>query len=137
MKEIKFLTFGVGFGILMIKGEVASWFRIYEMFKFDSIHMFGIIGMAVIVGLISVQIIKKFQVKTIDGSDINLKPKPFNLKANLFGGFLFGLGWALSGACPGPLYALVGSGFYIIAVVLLSAIVGAYSYGFLKNKLPH
>jgi len=137
MKLIKFLIAGIFFGIILIKAEVISWFRIQEMFQFQSFHMFGVIGSAVVVGAISIQLIKHFNIKTIQGEKINIIPKPFKPKANLFGGILFGLGWALTGACPGPLYAIAGSGYGIIIVPILSALFGVFVYGIVKNKLPH
>lgn len=136
MKNIKFLVFGILFGIILIKAEVVSWFRIQEMFRFQSFHMYGIIGSAVVVGMISILLIKKFKVKSITGEEINLDKKPFN-KGIIFGGLLFGLGWALTGACTGPIYALAGSGILVYFIVLLSAIFGVYVYGALKDKLPH
>lgn len=136
MSKIKYLVLGFIFGIILIKAEVVSWFRIQEMFHFQSFHMYGVIGSAVIVGIISVLIIKKFKVKTIDGEAITIEPKTFN-KGNVFGGLIFGLGWAMTGACPGPLYALVGSGLLVVLVVLFSAVVGTLMYGALKDKLPH
>ena len=136
MSKIKFLLLGFIFGVILIKAEVISWFRIQEMFRFQAFHMYGIIGSAVMIGVISVFLIKKYKVKTIHGEEIKIAPKTFN-KGNIIGGLIFGLGWAMTGACPGPLYALVGSGLLVIAVVLLSAIFGTWVYGCLRNKLPH
>lgn len=136
MKNVRFLILGIIFGIILIKAEVVSWFRIQEMFRFQSFHMYGIICSAIVVGLISIQLIKKFKIKTISGGEIKIAPKEFN-KGNVIGGLIFGLGWAMTGACPGPLYALVGSGLLVIAVVLLSAVFGTFIYGVLKDKLPH
>jgi uncharacterized membrane protein YedE/YeeE len=136
MKNLKFLALGIVFGFILVKAEVISWFRIQEMFRFQSFHMYGIIGSAIVVGIISLQLIKKYNVKTLSGDPIKVEPKQFN-KGNIIGGFMFGIGWAMTGACPGPLYALVGSGLLIIAVVLLSAVLGTYVYGLLKDKLPH
>lgn len=137
MKYIKFLFVGFLFGIIVIKAEVGSWFRIQEMFHFQSFHMYGIIGSAVMVGMISVFLIRKFEIKTKDGEKINLEKKPLQYKAHLFGGIIFGLGWALTGACPGPMYALIGAGFLPMIVALFFAIVGTGVYGLLKDKLPH
>lgn len=137
MKNLKSLILGSLFGMILVKAEVVSWFRIQEMFRFQSIFMFGIIGLAMVVGLIATQLIKRMNVKALDGSEINMKSKPFTWKANLIGGILFGFGWALTGACPGPIYSLIGSGYTIILVPLLSAILGAYVYGLTKDKLPH
>ncbi len=136
MNKFKFLLMGFIFGFILIKAEVVSWFRIQEMFRFQAFHMYGIIGCAVVIGMISVWLIKKYNVKTVGGDEIIIAPKEFT-KGNIFGGLLFGLGWAMTGACPGPLYALVGSGLLIIAVVLLSAVFGTYMYGVLKDRLPH
>ena len=134
----KFIVFilGIIFGMILLSSEVVSWFRIQEMFRFQSFHMYGIIGSAVVVGAISVFLIKMFKIKSIDGSEINLDPKP-NKKSNLIGGILFGLGWALTGACPGPLYVLVGGGYTVVLATLASAIAGAYMYGLLQKHLPH
>jgi uncharacterized membrane protein YedE/YeeE len=136
MKNFKFLLIGTIFGIILIKAEVVSWFRIQEMFRFQSFHMYGVICSAIVVGLISLQIIKRFNIKTFSGDEIKIEPKTFT-KGNVIGGFMFGLGWAMTGACPGPLYALIGSGLPIVIVILVSAILGTYTYGILKDKLPH
>lgn len=136
MKNFKFLIAGTIFGIILIKAEVISWFRIQEMFRFQSFHMYGIIGSAIVVGMISILLIKKFNIKTFSGEEIKIAPKEFS-KGNIIGGLLFGLGWAMAGACPGPLYALIGSGLPIIIVVLLSAVFGTYVYGVIRDKLPH
>ncbi|MBA3704614.1 MAG: YeeE/YedE family protein [Bacteroidetes bacterium] len=136
MNKLKYLVLGILFGIILIKSEAVSWFRIHEMFLFQSFHMYGIIGSAVIIGAISILLIKKFKIKTISGEEIVIVPKEFT-KGTVFGGLIFGLGWAMTGACPGPLYALVGSGAIVIAVVLFSAILGTYVYALLKDKLPH
>lgn len=137
MKHLKFILIGIVFGIILVKSEVISWFRIQEMFRFQAFHMYGVIGTAVLVGACSVFLIKKLKIKALDGSVINLDPKPFNKKGNIIGGTIFGLGWALTGACPGPLYALIGNGFGVISMALFSAVVGVWVYGKLKNKLPH
>tara|TARA_Y100001954_G_C15728087_1_gene561791 strand:+ start:382 stop:795 length:414 start_codon:yes stop_codon:yes gene_type:complete len=137
MKYLKFLLIGIIFGIVLVKSEVISWFRIQEMFRFQAFHMYGIIGTAVVIGAISIFLIRKFNIKAIDGSEIKLNEKPFNKIGNISGGVIFGLGWALTGACPGPLYALVGSGFTIIIIALMSAALGVFCYGLIKDKLPH
>ena len=137
MKLIKFLFVGIFFGIVLTKAEVISWYRIYEMFRFESFHMYGVIGSAVVLGIILTALIKKYQWKAADGSAIDLAPKPRNLRANLLGGILFGLGWAMVGACPGPIYILIGNGFTVMLFVLLSALLGTFTYGLLRNKLPH
>ncbi len=134
--NFKYLLAGVLFGIILIKSEVVSWFRIQEMFRLQSFHMYGVIGSAVVTGIISVWIIKKFKVRTIHGENIELSPKPFN-KGQVYGGLLFGFGWALTGACPGPLFALIGNGLGVISVTLLSAVAGTWVYGYLRDKLPH
>lgn len=134
--NFKYLFAGIFFGVLLVKAEVISWFRIQEMFRLQSFHMYGVIGSAIMVGAISVQLIKRFNIKTIYGEPVNLSPKKFN-KGQIYGGFLFGFGWALTGACPGPLFALTGSGTSVIIVVLLSAIAGTWCYGLIRNKLPH
>ncbi len=136
MKIIKYLLLGFLFGVILIKAEVVSWFRIQEMFRFQSFHMYGVIFSAIAVGIISIQIIKKFKVKTITGKDIKIGKKELN-KGTVIGGFIFGLGWAITGACPGPMYALVGSGLLVFGVVLLSALIGTWTYGKFKEKLPH
>ncbi|MFD2603499.1 DUF6691 family protein [Flavobacterium suzhouense] len=137
MKFIKFLLVGIVFGIVLTKSEAVSWYRIYEMFHFQSFHMFGIIMTAVVVGVVGVQIIKRTNMKDITGSPIVIPDKEKGFTGYLVGGTLFGLGWGLIGTCPGPMYILIGAGFYGIGVILLGALVGTYLYGVLKNKLPH
>ncbi len=132
--DIKYLIAGLLFGFALVKGEVINWFRIQEMFRFQDFHMYGIIGTAVIVGVISVQLIKRFNIKTIQGEEIHIEPKPYH-KSQIIGGILFGLGWAITGACPGPLYAQIGAGMGIAAVTLLSAIAGTWVYGLVQKKL--
>lgn len=134
--NLKYAVVGVLFGIVFVKAEIISWFRIQEMFRLQSFHMYGVIGSAVVVGIISVWIIKKFNIKTIYGEKIELKPKKFN-KGQIYGGLLFGLGWAITGACPGPLFAQIGTGATVIIVTLLSAIAGTWVYGKFRDKLPH
>lgn len=136
MNKLKFLILGFIFGFILIKAEVISWFRIQEMFKFQAFHMYGIIGVAVMVGMLSIFLIKKYNVKTIKGDEIKIEPKKFSI-GNIIGGLMFGLGWAMTGACPGPLYALIGSGLGVIGIVLFSAVLGTWTYGMLKDKLPH
>ena len=133
---LRFLLLGTFFGIVLVKGEVISWFRIQEMFRFQSFHMYGVIGSAVIVGIISVWVIKRFNLRSIDGEKISFTPKHFH-KGQIFGGLLFGFGWALTGACPGPLFAQIGAGFSVVIVGLLSAIAGTWVYGMVQHKLPH
>lgn len=132
----KYLLFGMLFGIILVKSEVISWYRIQEMFRLQSFHMFGVIGSAVITGIISVWLIKKFNVKSIHGEEIKLPQKKFN-KGQIYGGLIFGFGWAITGACPGPLFALIGSGFTVIIITLLSAIAGTWVYGYFREQLPH
>jgi uncharacterized membrane protein YedE/YeeE len=134
--NLKYLTVGILFGIVFVKSEVVSWFRIQEMFRLQSFHMYGIIGSAVVVGMISVWLIKKFNIKTIYGETIEFHSKTFN-KGQIYGGLLFGLGWAVTGACPGPLFAQIGTGATVIVVTLLSAIAGTWVYGLFRDKLPH
>ncbi len=134
--NLKYLVVGILFGIVFVKSEVVSWFRIQEMFRLQSFHMFGIIGSAVLVGMVSIWLIKKFEVKTIYGETIEIHDKKFN-KGQIYGGLIFGLGWAITGACPGPLFAQIGTGATIIAITLLSAIAGTWVYGYLREKLPH
>lgn len=134
--NLKYLVVGTLFGIVFVKAEIISWFRIQEMFRLESFHMYGVIGSAVMVGVISVWLIKKFNVKTIYGEVIEFHPKTFN-KGNVIGGLIFGLGWAITGACPGPLFAQIGSGATVIIVTLLSAIAGTWVYGYFRDKLPH
>jgi uncharacterized membrane protein YedE/YeeE len=136
MNKVKFLILGFIFGIILVKAEVISWFRIQEMFRFQSFQMYGIIGSAIAVGMLSIWLIKKNQVKSISGDPIVIADKKFT-KGNIFGGLMFGLGWAMTGACPGPLYALIGSGIVVVIVVLMSAVLGTYVYGVLSDKLPH
>ena len=133
---MKYLIVGIGFGIIFVKAEIISWFRIQEMFRFQSFHMFGIIGSAILVGMISIFVIKKFNVKTIYGEDIKISTKEFN-KGQIYGGLIFGLGWAITGACPGPLFAQIGTGSLVVIVTLFSAILGTWMYGKFRDKLPH
>ncbi len=137
MKYIKYLAVGIFFGIVLSKSEAISWYRIFEMFKFQSFHMYGIIGSAVVVGAIILQLVKKFKIKSLEGLDIKLVPKEMGITRYLVGGTIFGLGWALTGACPGPMFILVGQGMTSMIVVVISAIFGTFLYGVLKNKLPH
>ena len=137
MRYIVYLAIGIFFGIIMFKSEAASWFRIYEMFQFGSFHMYGIIGSALLLGIIGVQIMKRRNIKALDGSDLNLQPKEKGVVRYLAGGIIFGLGWALAGACPGPMYVLAGAGYISIIIVIIGALLGTFLYGILKNKLPH
>tara|TARA_R110002020_G_scaffold82497_3_gene204322 strand:- start:159064 stop:159429 length:366 start_codon:yes stop_codon:yes gene_type:complete len=121
----------------MFKSEAASWFRIYEMFQFGSFHMYGIIGSALVLGVIGVQVIKRKKIKPLDGSEMSLKPKNKSVARYLIGGIIFGLGWALAGACPGPMYVLAGAGYISIIIVIFGAVVGTFLYGLVKDRLPH
>lgn len=134
--NLKYLITGILFGIVFVKAEIISWFRIQEMFRLQSFHMYGVIGSAVVVGAISVFIIKKFKVKTIYGEDIQFEEKKFSI-GQIYGGLLFGLGWAITGACPGPLFAQIGAGISVTIVTLVSAIAGTWVYGLVRNKIPH
>lgn len=136
-KYISYLLIGILFGIIMTKSEAISWFRIQEMFRFQSFHMFGIIGTAVILGAIITAVIKKYEVRTTRGDRISFSPKQMSITRYLVGGIIFGLGWALSGACPGPMYTLVGAGIPVFLVVIVSAVLGTMVYGAVRSKLPH
>ncbi|MFN5628499.1 MAG: DUF6691 family protein [Bacteroidota bacterium] len=137
MKFIKFLLLGVIFGIVMAKSEAMSWFRIQEMFRFQAFHMYGIIGTAVTLGVIGVFVIKKFNIRDYAGNPIVFYPKEKSIVRYLIGGIIFGLGWALSGACPGPMVVNIGYGYLSMTIVFFFAIVGTYFYGIIKDKLPH
>ena len=137
MKYIKFLLIGIVFGIVMFKSEAASWFRIYEMFQFQSFHMYGIIGSALALGVLGTWLIKKYRLKSIDGQPIKFTPKDKSFSRYMYGGIIFGLGWALAGSCPGPIYTLIGAGYLPIIVVLIGALIGTFIYGLLRHKLPH
>lgn len=137
MKLLRFLFLGVFFGIIMTKSEAVSWFRIQEMFRFESFHMYGIIGTAVILGAAMIFIMKKTGLTTMEGKPLKLQAKEMQVPRLLIGGTIFGLGWAMTGACPGPLYVLVGHGAWAILVVIASALLGALVYGALRSKLPH
>lgn len=137
MNGLKYIFAGVVFGIVMVKSEAVSWFRIQEMFLFESFHMYGIIGSAVAVAGVSVWLIKRFKWK--DASGMIMKPieRPLMLPANIIGGLIFGLGWALTGACPGPMFVNLGAGYSVMIPIIASATLGAFAYGILKKKLPH
>lgn len=137
MRSIIYLVIGILFGIVMFKSEAASWFRIYEMFQFKAFHMYGIIGSALLFGLIAVQSIKRFKIKSFYGEQIIFSPKNKSISRYLIGGIIFGLGWALAGACPGPMFTLIGAGYIPILVVIVSALLGTFFYGLLRDKLPH
>lgn len=134
--NLKYAIVGIAFGIVFTKAEIISWFRIQEMFRLQSFHMYGVIGTAIVVGMISVWLIKRYNVKTMYGEKIEFHPKKFN-KGQIIGGIIFGLGWAMTGACPGPLFAQIGAGFLVVVVVLLSAVAGTWVYGYFRERLPH
>lgn len=136
MHNVKFFFLGILFGIILVKAQVVSWFRIQEMFHLQSFYMYGVIASAIAVGMLSLQIIKRINIKTINGEPVVLPEKPFSW-GNVWGGLIFGLGWAITGACPGPLYALTGSGFGVMGIALLSAVLGTWVYGRLRDRLPH
>lgn len=137
MKFIKYLVLGVFFGIILSKAEVISWYRIYEMFKFQSFHMYGVIGSAVLLGIIFIAIVKKTNLKSLYGETIVIPPKQLSISRYLYGGIIFGLGWALLGACPGPMFILLGSGYSVLIIPILAAILGTYTYGVVRDKIPH
>jgi uncharacterized membrane protein YedE/YeeE len=134
--NLKYLVAGTLFGIVFVKAEIISWYRIQEMFRLHSFHMYGVIGTAVATGMVSVWVIRRFGIKTIQGETIVFHEKRFHW-GNVIGGILFGLGWAVTGACPGPLFTQIGSGFIVVSVTLLSAVAGTWIYGLLREKLPH
>ncbi|ATP55592.1 transporter [Pedobacter ginsengisoli] len=137
MKGVKFILTGILFGIVMAKSEAISWYRIQEMFRFQSFHMYGIIGTAVILGMLAVYLIKKTKLRNIQGQPIVLHDKDKSWSRYLIGGSIFGLGWALTGACPGPMFVNIGYGYWAMIIVVLGALSGTYLYGTIKNKLPH
>ena len=137
MNRLRFYIVGIVFGIVMTKAEIISWYRIYEMFMFESFHMYGVIGSAVLLGIAIVQIIKRTKLKSTYGAVIQFTPKQMAPKRYLIGGAIFGLGWAMTGACPGPMFTLVGNGFLVMLVVIISAMLGTFVYGVLKDWLPH
>lgn len=134
--DLKYAAWGVLFGIVFVKAEIISWFRIQEMFRFESFHMYGVIGTAVLVGMLSIWLIKRTKVRTVHGEEIHIPRKTFN-KGQVYGALLFGLGWAITGACPGPLFAQMGAGFGVVSVTFLSAVAGTWVYGLVRERLPH
>ena len=137
MRTLIYLFIGTLFGITMFKSEAASWFRIYEMLRFEAFHMYCIIGSTVVLGILIIQAIKRFNITSFYGEPIVFTPKAKSVSRYLFGGFIFGLGWALAGACPGPMFTLVGAGFSPILVVILGSVFGTFLYGLVKGRLPH
>ncbi|AFC24183.1 DUF6691 family protein [Saprospira grandis] len=137
MKFVKYLGLGLLFGMVMTKSEAVSWYRIQEMFLFDSFHMYGIIGTAVVLGIITTALIKALNLQTFKGEEIKFHPKNMSIPRYLIGGIIFGLGWSMTGACPGPMYTLLGQGYWAVLIIIASALVGTYLYGALRSKLPH
>jgi uncharacterized membrane protein YedE/YeeE len=137
MKLIKFFIVGIVFGIVLTKAEAVSWYRIYEMFMFQSFHMYGIIATAILVGVCGIKFIKSTEIQGFKGAEIDIQDKDFSISRYIIGGTMFGLGWGLVGCCPGPIFILIGNGVLSILVVLIGALFGTYLYGILKNKLPH
>ena len=137
MKNLRLIIIGIAFGFILTKGEVISWFRIFEMFRFESFHLFGVIGSAVVVSFIFNQWIKRSKMKGIDGEPIEIPTFYSGFTRYLVGGIIFGLGWALTGACPGPLYTLFGTGATVFIIAIISALLGSFVYGAIRNKLPH
>jgi uncharacterized membrane protein YedE/YeeE len=137
LKSLKFILVGMVFGIIMYKSEAVSWYRIHEMFRFESFHMYGIIGSALFLGVLSIQWIKRSRMKNVNGQVISIEDKEKSFWRYILGGTIFGLGWALSGACPGPMYVLIGTGAMSIMFVIFGALIGTFLYGVLKDKLPH
>ena len=137
MKLLRFYIIGIVFGIVLTKAEIISWYRIYEMFRFESFHMFGVIGSAVVLGIVMLQIVKRTRLNSIEGKPITTEPKDMSITRYLAGGIIFGFGWALTGACPGPLFILVGAGVYVMILGVISAVAGTFVYGLLRDKLPH
>ena len=137
MKFLKYLLIGILFGIVMTKSEAISWYRIQEMFRFQAFHMYGIIGSALVVGVVMTFLMKRYQMRSLEGEPIQFNPKAVSVPRYLFGGIIFGLGWALTGACPGPIFTLIGNGFSVFLVVLASAVLGTLAYGMVRDRLPH
>ena len=137
MKKLKFILTGLVFGVIMAKSEAISWYRIQEMFRFQSFHMYGIMGTAVILGILGVYLIKKFDIKDSQGNPIVFQDKDKSIAKYLIGGVIFGLGWALTGACPGPMFVNIGYGYFAMLIVVLGALIGTYLYGLIKKNLPH
>lgn len=137
MNLLRYIIVGFIFGIVLTKAEAVSWYRIYEMFQFQSFHMYGIITVAILTGLVGIQIIKRKQLKDIEGNPIIIQDKEKGNMRYWIGGILFGLGWAMVGACPGPIFILLGAGFWSVGLVLFGAVFGTFLYGLVKDKLPH
>ena len=137
MRSLTYVLIGILFGIVMTKSEAISWYRIQEMFRFESFHMYGIMGTAVVAGAIGVALARRFGWKTYAGEEWRLRPKQFSVPRYLYGGTIFGLGWALTGACPGPMFTLLGQGLWSVGLLILSATAGTFAYGVVRDKLPH
>ncbi len=137
MRMSRYILVGILLGFILYKSEAVSWFRIYEMFRFQSFHMYGIIGSAIVSGIIIVQIIKRKRIKNVEGEQITIKDKAKTYPRYLIGGFIFGIGWALAGACPAPMFILLGAGNTVFIVYLVAAMTGTFVYGLLRKKLPH
>lgn len=137
MRKLTYLLTGIFFGIILFKSEAASWFRIYEMFRFQSFHMYGIMGSALVLGIIGIQLIKRRKIRSVHGDPIVISPKERGFSRYMYGGIIFGLGWALAGACPGPMFVLLGAGYLPILLVIVSAVLGTFVYGLLRDRLPH
>ncbi len=137
MKMSRYIFIGMLLGFTLYKSEAVSWFRIYEMFHFQNFHMFGIIGSAIVVGILLVQMIKMMEMKTVEGNKIVIRDKNKTIPRYLIGGFIFGLGWAIAGACPAPMFILLGAGYTVFVVYLLAAMTGTFVYGMLRKRLPH
>ena len=135
--DLAYVLAGTGFGLVLVKAEVVSWYRIQEMFRFHSFHMYGVIGSAVLVAALSLWLLRRFGLRAANGEPIALAPKAHTYRRYLLGGTVFGLGWALAGACPGPIFALIGSGAAVLVAVLASAVLGTWVYGLTKERLPH
>lgn len=136
VQNLKYLIVGTVFGIVFVKAEIISWFRIQEMFRLQSFFMYGVIGTAILVGMLSIWLINRFKIRALNGESIQLEDKKFN-KGQIYGGLIFGIGWAITGACPGPLFAQIGSGFLVVSLTFISALAGTWVYGYFKEKLPH
>ncbi len=136
MKNLAFFLIGIPFGIIMTKSEVISWFRITEMFRFEAFHMYGVIGVAVVAGIIAMYVLKSARVRTWAGTEVDYTPMPLSIKRHLLAGSIFGIGWAITGACPGPMWVLLGNGFWIVLIFILGAFLGTWAYGAVASKLP-
>ncbi|RLD25146.1 MAG: YeeE/YedE family protein [Bacteroidetes bacterium] len=137
MKYLRFLIMGILFGIILSKGEIISWYRIQEMFRFQSFHMFGVIGSAVVFGILTIQFIKRTKLKDYNGKQITVSTQDPGYARNLIGGTIFGLGWAITGACPGPLFILIGHQGWVFLLAILGAIAGTFTYGVFEKRLMH